>query len=114
MRRRLRTRLGLVALTITSAHAEPPFRVRGTITSVDGNVLSVGVVPKVGIETPHLRRTQASAQLTPIPFWIGDLYHNWVLTIAQASEQAEPNKGAAEQHERPWLRDLFIPALPRL
>ena len=52
MRRRLRALLGLVALTITSAHAEPPFRVRGTITSVDGNVPSVGVVPKVGIETP--------------------------------------------------------------
>jgi hypothetical protein len=77
MRRRVRALLGLVAVTITAAHAEPPLRVRGTITSVDGNVLSVGVVPKAGIETPHLRRTQASAQLTPtpIPFWIGDLYH---------------------------------------
>jgi hypothetical protein len=33
--------LGLVALTITAAHAQTPLRVRGTITSVDGNVLSV-------------------------------------------------------------------------
>jgi hypothetical protein len=63
-----------------------------------------GVVPKVGIETPHLRQTQASAQLTHST-WDSESLLHWVLTIAPATEQAEPNKSAAEQHERPWLRD---------
>ena len=71
-----------------------------------------GVLPKVGIETPHLRQTQTSAQLTHS---IWESLSHWVPTIAPATEQPEPNKGAAEQHERPWLRDrCSIPLLPRL
>ena len=31
----------LITLTVTMAHAQTPMRVRGTITAVDGNVLSV-------------------------------------------------------------------------
>lgn len=33
--------VGLLVVTITAAHAQVPMRVRGTITAVDGNALSV-------------------------------------------------------------------------